>query len=48
MIRETVCGWLVWSICWIFGMETFSIAVCCSLPNPVLYVLDQYIQEVPE
>lgn len=47
MIKETVCGWMLWVICRMFGMETFSIAAACSLPGPVLFVLDQYIQEVP-
>ena len=28
-------------------METFSMAAAYALPDPVLIVLDQYIQEVP-
>lgn len=47
MIRETLCGWSLWLLCLLFGMETFAVSAVCSLPEPVLVVLDQYIQEVP-
>jgi len=47
MIPVIVCGWFLRRLVSFFGMETFSIAAACSLPEPVLIVLDQYIQEVP-
>jgi len=47
MIGVIICGSLLRGLVRIFGMQTFSMAAACSLPEPVLFVLDQYIQEVP-
>jgi len=47
MIAGMVCGSLLRGLVRVFGMQTFSIAAAVSLPDPVLLVLDQYIQEVP-
>ncbi len=47
MIAAMVCGSLLRGLVRVFGMQTFSIAAAVSLPDPVLLVLDQYIQEVP-
>lgn len=47
MIREIICGMIIRGIVRVFGMETFACAAACSLPDPVLIVLDEYIKEVP-
>ncbi|MCK9592354.1 MAG: hypothetical protein M0Q91_10150 [Methanoregula sp.] len=47
MIAVIVCGWMLRGIVRLFGMETVACAVACSLPDPALQVLDQYLQEVP-
>ena len=47
MIAVLLCGSLLRALVRLFGMQTFSMAVACSLPDPVLIVLDEYIKEVP-
>ena len=47
MIGVIICGNVLRGLVRVFGMETFSMAAAYSLPEPVLFVLDQYIQEVP-
>jgi hypothetical protein len=47
MIAVIVCGWLLRRLVQLFGMETVACAAACSLPEPVLTVLDEYLKEVP-
>jgi len=47
MIRETVCMWLLWLLLKLFGQECFAVAAVCTLPEPALRVLSEYMQEVP-
>lgn len=47
MIPVLICGWCLRRLVSLFGMEAFTIAAACSLPEPVLIVLDEYIKEVP-
>ena len=48
MIRETLCMWLLWLILKLFGQECFAVSAVCSLPDPALRVLQEYMHEVPE
>ena len=47
MIRETACMWLLWLLLKIFGQECFAVSAVCTLPDPALRVLSEYMQEVP-
>ena len=47
MIPVIICGWFLRRLVRLFGMETFSMAAAYSLPEPVLFILDEYIREVP-
>lgn len=48
MIRETLCMWSLWVLLKLFGQEIFAVSAVCSLPDPALRVLTEYLQEVPE
>ena len=45
--RVTVCMWLLWLILKIFGQETFAISTVSALPEPALFVMHEYLQEIP-
>lgn len=47
MIREMICMWLLWLILKIFGQETFAISTVSALPEPALFVMHEYLQEIP-
>ena len=47
MIRECLCMWSLWVLLKLFGQETFAISAVCTLPDPALRVLSEYMQEVP-
>ncbi len=45
MIGVKLCGWIMWSMCFLLGMEKFSAAMAYSIPSPVLSVLLEYQKE---
>jgi hypothetical protein len=47
MIRETICMYALWVLLKLFGQETVCISTVCTLPDPALRVLSEYMQEVP-
>lgn len=47
MIRETLCMWSLWFLLKLFGQECFAVSAVCTLPEPALRVLSEYMQEVP-
>ena len=47
MIRETICMWFIYLLLKLFGQEIFAVSTVCTLPDPVLRVLADYLQEVP-
>jgi len=47
MIRETLCMWSLWFLLKLFGQECLCISAVCTLPEPALRVLSEYMQEVP-
>jgi hypothetical protein len=47
MIRETICMYALWVLLKLFGQECFAVSAVCTLPDPALKVLSEYMQEVP-
>jgi len=47
MIAVIVCGSLLRGLVRVFGIEIFSIAFACSIAQPCLDKLEEYLQEQP-